>query len=206
MTSEIMYKAVEAVEAKVNQNSDVKERLLKTNDKKIIENSKEDWGCGEDNKGKNQSGKIVNFNIILCFLYTEWNNKNQKFKGRIDYWNKYIRKEIESDKINNHSFERCSYKYGVRSYNDCVVCDIKESWYEDVEEIKEIFMKWKNTKILDITEIIAILFATSDYWDNKIYLNDNCVLIRFEQWENIIDKQIYIKEAREFINYYIHSE
>jgi ribA/ribD-fused uncharacterized protein len=51
----------EIVKAKVMQNEDVKERLLKTDNKQIFENSPWDkfWGLGSDGKGQNHMGKIL---------------------------------------------------------------------------------------------------------------------------------------------------
>lgn len=51
----------EIVRAKVAQNDDVRQALLKTGNKRIIENSPWDefWGIGADAKGKNQMGEIL---------------------------------------------------------------------------------------------------------------------------------------------------
>jgi ribA/ribD-fused uncharacterized protein len=51
----------EIIETKVSQHEDVREMLLKTGNKKIIENSPIDdyWGCGADGKGQNNMGKIL---------------------------------------------------------------------------------------------------------------------------------------------------
>lgn len=51
----------EIVQAKVAQNQDVREMLLATGTKQIIENSPVDafWGCGENGDGRNQMGKIL---------------------------------------------------------------------------------------------------------------------------------------------------
>lgn len=51
----------ELLRAKVEQNEDVRECLLKTDKKQLIENSPWDsfWGCGPDGKGQNWSGKIL---------------------------------------------------------------------------------------------------------------------------------------------------
>jgi ribA/ribD-fused uncharacterized protein len=51
----------ELIRAKVSQNQDVKECLLKTGSKKIIENSPWDkfWGVGEDKSGLNKMGEIL---------------------------------------------------------------------------------------------------------------------------------------------------
>lgn len=51
----------ELVQAKVAQNEDVKACLLKTDTKKIVENSPWDtfWGIGEDGLGQNHMGKIL---------------------------------------------------------------------------------------------------------------------------------------------------
>jgi len=53
---EIMF---EIVLAKTTQHQDVREMLLATENKTIIENSPVDsfWGCGEGGKGENQMGK-----------------------------------------------------------------------------------------------------------------------------------------------------
>ena len=50
----------EIFRAKVLQNEDVKERLLKTGQRKIIENSPVDsfWGIGPKGDGQNMVGKI----------------------------------------------------------------------------------------------------------------------------------------------------
>lgn len=55
---EIMF---ELVSAKVAQHQDVREMLIATNGKAIVENSPVDsfWGCGKDGKGENQMGKIL---------------------------------------------------------------------------------------------------------------------------------------------------
>jgi ribA/ribD-fused uncharacterized protein len=49
------------IQAKVAQHEDMREMLIKTGRKTIIENSPVDsfWGCGEDGKGENQMGKIL---------------------------------------------------------------------------------------------------------------------------------------------------
>lgn len=51
----------ELMRAKVGQNQDVKECLLKTGTKRIIENSPVDafWGCGPDGNGQNMTGKLL---------------------------------------------------------------------------------------------------------------------------------------------------
>lgn len=51
----------ELVKAKVAQNEDVRQCLLKTGQKKIVENSPWDnfWGIGEDGTGQNHMGKIL---------------------------------------------------------------------------------------------------------------------------------------------------
>jgi ribA/ribD-fused uncharacterized protein len=51
----------EIVRAKVQRNEDVKEMLLGTGKKSIIENSPVDdfWGVGKDGTGQNQMGKIL---------------------------------------------------------------------------------------------------------------------------------------------------
>ena len=51
----------EIVRAKVQRNEDVKEMLLGTGNKSIIENSPADdfWGVGKDGTGQNQMGKIL---------------------------------------------------------------------------------------------------------------------------------------------------
>ena len=51
----------ELARAKVAQNQDVRECLLKTGKKQIIENSPWDdfWGCGAKGKGENRMGKIL---------------------------------------------------------------------------------------------------------------------------------------------------
>jgi len=51
----------ELARAKVAQNTDVRDCLLATGDRQIIENSPWDteWGCGEDGKGQNRMGKIL---------------------------------------------------------------------------------------------------------------------------------------------------
>ena len=55
---EIMRKAVLA---KFSQNADIKEILLQTGEKEIIEATTEDyyWGCGTNGTGKNMLGKIL---------------------------------------------------------------------------------------------------------------------------------------------------
>ena len=49
------------VRAKVVQHEDVKQVLLSTGSKKIVENSPVDdfWGCGKDGNGQNNMGKIL---------------------------------------------------------------------------------------------------------------------------------------------------
>lgn len=49
------------IRAKVWQNQDVKEILLATGNRTIIENSPWDdfWGCGSDGSGQNMAGKIL---------------------------------------------------------------------------------------------------------------------------------------------------
>lgn len=51
----------EIIQAKVDQNDDVKTCLLKTKNKRIVENSPWDdfWGIGPDGKGQNVLGKIL---------------------------------------------------------------------------------------------------------------------------------------------------
>ncbi len=51
----------DAVRAKVQQNQDVREILLATGDRTIVENSPWDtfWGCGNDGHGQNVAGKIL---------------------------------------------------------------------------------------------------------------------------------------------------
>jgi ribA/ribD-fused uncharacterized protein len=51
----------EIVRAKVNQNDDVRQCLIKTKNKKIVENSPWDnfWGCGPEGKGDNHMGKLL---------------------------------------------------------------------------------------------------------------------------------------------------
>jgi ribA/ribD-fused uncharacterized protein len=51
----------ELVRAKVVQNDDVRECLLRTGNKAIVENSPWDsfWGIGAEGKGQNQMGKIL---------------------------------------------------------------------------------------------------------------------------------------------------
>jgi ribA/ribD-fused uncharacterized protein len=51
----------EIIAAKVAQHDDVRECLLKTGNKEIIENSPWDsfWGIGKEGKGQNTSGKIL---------------------------------------------------------------------------------------------------------------------------------------------------
>lgn len=51
----------EIVSAKALQHEDVRDMLLTTGGKTIVENSPVDsfWGCGEDGKGQNQMGKIL---------------------------------------------------------------------------------------------------------------------------------------------------
>lgn len=51
----------EIIRAKFAQHEDAKKILLKTANKKIIENSPIDdyWGCGSDGKGENNMGKIL---------------------------------------------------------------------------------------------------------------------------------------------------
>ncbi len=51
----------ELVIAKVRQNKDVLECLIKTGNKQIIENSPWDtfWGVGENGSGRNQMGEIL---------------------------------------------------------------------------------------------------------------------------------------------------
>ncbi len=50
----------EILEAKADQNKDIKERLHKTGIREIIYNSPDDkfWGCGSDGQGRNHLGKI----------------------------------------------------------------------------------------------------------------------------------------------------
>lgn len=49
------------IRAKAAQHEDVREMLLRTGDKLLVENSPVDsfWGCGEDGKGENYLGKIL---------------------------------------------------------------------------------------------------------------------------------------------------
>lgn len=51
----------ELLRAKVNQHSEVKNALFKTNQEEIIEESVDDhfWGIGTDGTGQNQTGKIL---------------------------------------------------------------------------------------------------------------------------------------------------
>jgi ribA/ribD-fused uncharacterized protein len=51
----------ELMRAKIEQNPDVKERLLATGSKTIVENSPWDdfWGAGKDGRGQNRMGKIL---------------------------------------------------------------------------------------------------------------------------------------------------
>jgi hypothetical protein len=51
----------ELVRAKAAQNEDVRNSLLQTGKKLIVENSPWDkfWGCGEDGSGQNRMGKIL---------------------------------------------------------------------------------------------------------------------------------------------------
>lgn len=51
----------ELIRAKAAQNQDVTDCLLKTGDKKIVENSPWDsfWGCGPDGNGQNKMGEIL---------------------------------------------------------------------------------------------------------------------------------------------------
>ena len=50
-----------ALEAKFTQNDNIKEILLSTDDKILIENSPNDyyWGCGSDQSGKNRLGVLL---------------------------------------------------------------------------------------------------------------------------------------------------
>lgn len=52
---------LEIVSAKAEQHQDMREVLLATGKKTIVENSPVDgfWGCGEDGKGENQMGKVL---------------------------------------------------------------------------------------------------------------------------------------------------
>lgn len=63
----------ELLRAKVEQNEDVRECLLKTGDKRLVENSPWDsfWGCGADGKGQNWTGKL------LMQVRNEINQQNQ---------------------------------------------------------------------------------------------------------------------------------
>ncbi len=49
-----------AIAAKIQQNDDIKKKLLDTKQEVLIEDSKKDrfWGCGKDGEGQNQLGKI----------------------------------------------------------------------------------------------------------------------------------------------------
>lgn len=51
----------EVIEAKFTQNADLKQLLLDTGDREIIEDSPVDsfWGCGADRKGRNELGKAL---------------------------------------------------------------------------------------------------------------------------------------------------
>lgn len=51
----------ELTRAKLEQNADVLDCLLKTGNKRIVENSPWDsfWGCGPDGKGKNVMGELL---------------------------------------------------------------------------------------------------------------------------------------------------
>ncbi len=51
----------EIVRAKAQQHEDVRDMLMVTGNKKIVENSPVDnfWGCGQGGKGENQMGKIL---------------------------------------------------------------------------------------------------------------------------------------------------
>jgi ribA/ribD-fused uncharacterized protein len=51
----------EIIHAKADQHQDFKDCLLATRDKTIVENSPWDdfWGCGANQKGQNQMGKIL---------------------------------------------------------------------------------------------------------------------------------------------------
>ena len=53
-----MYKGIKA---KFSQNEEMKNILLRTVDKELIEDNKFDsyWGCGKDGKGRNMMGKIL---------------------------------------------------------------------------------------------------------------------------------------------------
>jgi ribA/ribD-fused uncharacterized protein len=55
---DIMY---EGLEAKFSQNDDLKQLLLSTRNKELIENNKGDayWGCGRNGKGMNMQGKLL---------------------------------------------------------------------------------------------------------------------------------------------------
>lgn len=55
---DIMY---EGLKAKFNQNKELKQLLLSTKDKELIENNRGDsfWGCGRNGKGKNMQGKLL---------------------------------------------------------------------------------------------------------------------------------------------------
>lgn len=50
-----------AIQLKVLQNPEVKNYLLSTGDKVLIENAPEDWywGCGQDGLGRNQLGQTL---------------------------------------------------------------------------------------------------------------------------------------------------
>lgn len=137
--------------------------------------------------------KNKTFQIILCFLFQEWNFDLPNPKQMIDHWNKFYRKEIESGEIKNHS-------YGC----GCDFCYIKDNWFEDVNEIIDYYVKWKNNNNIDnnnvLIEIIAIILLTSDdYWDEH-----HMIGYRFKQWEDVSDtiKQKYIKQSTDLINYY----
>lgn len=55
---DIMY---EGLKAKFTQNEDLRNLLLSTHKKELIENNKADafWGCGRDGKGKNMLGQLL---------------------------------------------------------------------------------------------------------------------------------------------------
>lgn len=58
-----LFVMFECVKAKFEQNLDLQEQLLATNDEELIEDSPIDyyWGCGADGSGKNMLGKILMF-------------------------------------------------------------------------------------------------------------------------------------------------
>ena len=58
MKDNVMY---DALKAKFTQHSDLKELLLETGNKKLIEHTENDdyWGDGGDGKGKNRLGKLL---------------------------------------------------------------------------------------------------------------------------------------------------